>query len=131
MTPEVKVSVPISVETAAVVEKVVVMGAVEEMKVSVLVKQMAFLAILKTPSSSTSVLEARPSTPSVLRVWCSTRTTSVVIGLQFKMLEKFYFVTNALVLHVKLNLPILHVVYILYQSICQFGSPTLLKQHYN
>lgn len=113
---------PISVETAAVVEKVVVMeevvevtvmGAWEEVKVSALVKQMAFIAILKTPPSSTSVLEARPSTPSVLRVWCSTRTASVVIGLQFRMLEKFYFVANSLVLHVKLNLPILHVVYIL------------------
>ena len=126
-----KVSVPILVETVAVVEKVVVMGAVKEMKVSALVKQMAFIAILKTTPSSTSVQEAGPSTSSVTKVWFSTKPAYVVTGLQFKMLEKLYFASDFLMLHVKLHLPILHVVYVLYQSICQFGGPTLLKQHYD
>ena len=113
------------------VEKVVVMGAVKEMKVSALVKQMAFIAILKTTPSSTSVQEAGPSTSSVTKVWFSTKPAYVVTGLQFKMLEKLYFASDFLMLHVKLHLPILHVVYVLYQSICQFGGPTLLKQHYD
>lgn len=118
---------PILVETAAVVEKV----AVKEMKVSALEKQMAFIAILRTTPSSTSAQEAGPSTSSVTKVWCSTKSAHVVIGLQFKMLGKLYFVSCFLMLHVKFHLPILHVVYVLYQSICQFGSPTLLKQHYD
>lgn len=82
--PEVKVSVPILVETAAVVEMV----AVKEMTVSALEKQMAFIAILRTTPSSTSAQEAGPSTSSVTKVWCSTKPAHVVTGLQFKMLGK-------------------------------------------
>ena len=103
---------PMLVEMAAVVEKVVameaveeeeekavVMEAVEETTVSVLGKQMAFTVILKTAPSTTSVLEAEPSTSSVPRVWCLTRTASVVIGLQFKVLAKCCFVIDSLELH--------------------------------
>lgn len=90
-----------------VVEKVAVMGAVKEMEVSALVKQMAFTAILKITPSSTSVQEAGPSTSSVTKAWCSTKPAHVVTGLQFKILEKLYFVSDFLMLHVKLHLPIL------------------------
>lgn len=54
--------------TGEVMEKAAVMGAVEEMEFSVVAKQMAFIVILRTITSSSGVRKAIPFTSSMPKV---------------------------------------------------------------
>lgn len=77
------------VEATETMEATMVGGAVEEMEVSVMGKQMVPMLILKTIPNSTSVWVGRPSISVVLKVWFLTRAASAVIGHEFKVLAKF------------------------------------------
>lgn len=84
------------VEATETMEATMVVGAVEEMEVSVMGKQMVPMLILKTIPNSTSVWEGRPSISVVPMVWFLTRAASAVIGHEFKVLALYY-----LMLHIK------------------------------